>query len=109
MISGLKMCSDDTHAVDISKQYLKAFETQATAQAENKRNSLAQANRVLLKTLQKIHRQHKTLTDKQIPQLMKELEEQRARADMAESRIKVLEMHLEHAMAHENRGNMGNY
>lgn len=73
MINGLKMCSDDVAAVDMSVQYLKAFETQASAQAQNRVNSLAQANRVLLKTLQKIHRQHKTLTDKQIPQLAKEV------------------------------------
>ncbi|CAD7928525.1 unnamed protein product [Amoebophrya sp. A25] len=106
LLGQLGNCENDhTRATECIKQFLKAFETQATAEVTNHRKSLANANRILLKTLQRVHQNHKQLSAA-MPQIQKQLEEQRTRAEVAESRCKVLDLHLQHAMASPHENNM---
>jgi len=92
--------SDPAMASEVIKQFLKAFETQATAAVGQHRKSLANANRILLKTLQRIHHNHKQLRE-QLPQVQKQAQDAERRAEFAESRCKVLELHLQRAMDSE--------
>ncbi|CAD7928007.1 unnamed protein product [Amoebophrya sp. A120] len=99
LMGQLSNCQNDhTMATEAIKQFLRAFETQATNAATTRSKSLANANRILLKTLQRIHHNHKQVTNS-LPQLQKQVEEQRTRAEVAESRCKVLELHLQRAMS----------
>lgn len=109
LIQHLKMCTDDNAAVEITTQMLSAFENQVTAGMTSKRNSLAHANRILVKTLQRMHRQHKSVMENVVPNLQKELEEQRTKANVAESRCRVLELHLQQAMSSESGGGGGGH
>lgn len=97
LVGQIRHCQNDTAAADVIKNFLKAFETQATNGVVQHRRRLANANRVLVKTLQRVHRQHKagelTLSHSQL-----QLEQMRTRAEVAESRGKVLELHLQRAM-----------
>jgi len=98
LVNLLGNCQSDGQAAATIADFLRAFETQATNSATQHRNRIANANRVLLKTLKRIHMNHKTQSERTLPELQRQVEEMKTRAEVAESRCKVLELHLQRAM-----------
>ena len=89
---------NEAQALEVTVQLLSAFENQVVSAISTKRNSLAHANRILVKTLQRMHKQHKNLVEVEVPGLRKELEAAQRLAQQANSRAQVLEMHLNQAL-----------
>merc|ERR1711966_233343 len=94
LLGNLRLAGGEQAANQVVQQFLRAFETQAVAREHQKRNSVANANRILIKTLQRIHRQHKELVNSTVPGLQRDLEDARRRAETSESRLQVLQCHL---------------
>merc|ERR1712194_174964 len=99
LLGNLRHAENDQAASLVTQQFLRAYETQAAGLISQKRDSLANANRILIKTLQRIHRQHKEMISIKVPNLQRELEEAKRRSEFAESRLQVLQCHLDAALA----------
>ena len=100
LLNSLRMCNsnDEQGMLDLTKQYLRAFETQAVSEQINRKNKLQTANRVLVKTLKQIHRNHKILQSENIPNMQREIEELKQKLQISENKNQVLQLHLQTAM-----------